>query len=110
VGGELRQRLAMISSLAELDDLLGKLDPTAPFPESELGRPRGRTNSPGKVALPEHWIEDVDSDLVPVGGRDGALRGVGSHVCAGTSGCSATSNRRRPKTRSRLPRSSTCAR
>jgi len=67
VGGELRQRLAMISSLAELDDLLGKLDPTAPFPESELGRPRGRTNSPGKVALPEHWIEDVDSDLVPVG-------------------------------------------
>jgi nifR3 family TIM-barrel protein len=67
VGGELRQRLAMVSSLAELDDLLGKLDPAVPFPESELGRPRGRTNSPGKVALPEHWIDDVDSDLVPAG-------------------------------------------
>lgn len=67
VGGELRRLLAMVSSLAELDDLLGKLDPAAPFPVSELGHPRGRTNSPGKVALPEGWIEDVDSAEVPSG-------------------------------------------
>jgi hypothetical protein len=67
VGGELRRRLAMISTLAELDDLLGKLDPAVPFPESELGHPRGRTNSPGRVSLPEGWIEDVDSAAVPVG-------------------------------------------
>jgi nifR3 family TIM-barrel protein len=67
VGGELRRRLAMVSSLAELDDLLGKLDPAEPFPVSELGHPRGRTNSPGKVALPEGWLADPDSDAVPVG-------------------------------------------
>jgi nifR3 family TIM-barrel protein len=67
VGGELRRRLAMISSLAELDDLLGKLDPDVPFPESELGHPRGRTNSPGKVALPEGWLQDPANPDVPAG-------------------------------------------
>jgi nifR3 family TIM-barrel protein len=67
VGGELRRRLAMISSLAELDDLLGKLDLDAPFPVTELGQPRGRTNSPGKVFLPHGWLDDPDADVVPEG-------------------------------------------
>nr|WP_277349707.1 tRNA dihydrouridine synthase DusB [Planosporangium thailandense] len=67
VGSELRQRLAMISSLMELDDLLGKLDPAAPYPRETLGQPRGRTNSPGKVALPEGWLDDPDADGVPDG-------------------------------------------
>jgi hypothetical protein len=67
VGGELRQRLAMISSLAELDDLLGKLDPGQPYPVETLGQPRGRTNSPGKVALPDGWLADPDADVVPDG-------------------------------------------
>ena len=60
-GGELRRSLAMISSLAELDELLARLDPAEPFPVSELGAPRGRQGSPrDKVALPEHWLEDTD--------------------------------------------------
>jgi nifR3 family TIM-barrel protein len=67
VGGELRQRLAMISSLVELDDLLGKLDPAQPYPVETLGQPRGRTNSPGKVALPDGWLADPDVDAVPDG-------------------------------------------
>jgi len=67
VGGELRRRLAMVSSLAELDDLLGKLDPAVPFPVAELGQPRGRTNSPGRAALPEGWLADRDDDSVPAG-------------------------------------------
>jgi nifR3 family TIM-barrel protein len=67
VGSELRQRLAMISSLAELDDLLGKLDVAAPYPVETLGQPRGRTNSPGKVALPDGWLADPDADGVPDG-------------------------------------------
>jgi nifR3 family TIM-barrel protein len=50
VGGDLRRSLAMISSLAELDDLLGKLDVSLPFPVESLGQPRGRINAPGKVA------------------------------------------------------------
>ncbi|WP_341721364.1 tRNA dihydrouridine synthase DusB [Micromonospora sp. FIMYZ51] len=67
VGSELRRALAMIDSLAQLDDLLGKLDPTVPFPVETLGQPRGRTNSPGKVFLPDGWLASRDDDTVPVG-------------------------------------------
>ncbi len=66
VGPELRQSLALASSLMELDDLLGKLDPTVPFPTDNVGQPRGRTNSPAKVVLPYGWLDDRDSDAVPV--------------------------------------------
>jgi nifR3 family TIM-barrel protein len=67
VGSELRRALAMVSRLAELDELLGRLDPDEPFPVSALGQPRGRTNAPGKVHLPERWLESRDEDAVPEG-------------------------------------------
>jgi nifR3 family TIM-barrel protein len=67
VGNELRRSLAMAGSLSELDDLLGKLDADEPFPVATLGQPRGRTNSPGRVALPEGWLADRDVDAVPDG-------------------------------------------
>jgi len=67
VGAELRRALAMVESLAELDDLLGKLDPGAPYPVEVLGRPRGRTNSPARVHLPDGWLRDRDDDTVPLG-------------------------------------------
>ncbi|GGM84953.1 tRNA dihydrouridine synthase DusB [Dactylosporangium sucinum] len=66
-GGELRRQMAMSSSLAELSDLLAQLDPAAPFPREILGQPRGRTGTPGKVVLPDGWLDDRDSDLVPEG-------------------------------------------
>jgi tRNA-dihydrouridine synthase len=67
VGPGVRQALAMVSSLSELDDLLGKLDPTEPFPLATLGQPRGRTNSPAKVHLPAGWLNSRDEDVVPEG-------------------------------------------
>jgi nifR3 family TIM-barrel protein len=67
VGGELRRSLAMISSLTELDDLLGKLDATEPFPLESLGQPRGRINAPGKVSLPYGWLDSRDDESVPHG-------------------------------------------
>jgi nifR3 family TIM-barrel protein len=67
VGSELRRSLAMVCALSELDDLLGKLDAEESYPVSTLGLPRGRTNSPGRVALPEGWLADRDADTVPVG-------------------------------------------
>ncbi|MFY1578101.1 tRNA dihydrouridine synthase DusB [Verrucosispora sp. WMMD703] len=67
IGSELRRSLAMIDSLAQLDDLLGKLDPAVPFPVETLGQPRGRTNSPGKVFLPDGWLASRDDDTVPEG-------------------------------------------
>jgi hypothetical protein len=60
-GGELRHALALVASLAELDDLLERLDPDEPFPVAELGTPRGRQGSPRKrVALPDGWLDDTD--------------------------------------------------
>jgi nifR3 family TIM-barrel protein len=67
VGSELRRALAMIDSLTELDDLLGKLDAGEPYPVAVLGRPRGRTNSPGRVHLPDGWLDSRDDDTVPLG-------------------------------------------
>ncbi len=67
VGSELRRSMAMAASLAELEDLLGKLDAQAPFPAEVLGRPRGRTNSPGRVILPQGWLADRDAVAVPEG-------------------------------------------
>jgi nifR3 family TIM-barrel protein len=67
VGSELRRALAMVDSLALLDDLLGKLDAAAPYPVETLGQPRGRTNAPGRVALPDGWLASRDDDAVPEG-------------------------------------------
>jgi len=66
VGWSLRRSLAMVSSLSEVDDLLGKLDPAAPFPLEILGEPRGRTNAPGKVHLPDGWLASRDDEDVPL--------------------------------------------
>jgi nifR3 family TIM-barrel protein len=67
VGSSVRMALAMVSALSELDDLLAKLDRDEPFPMSTLGQPRGRTNSPGKVHLPDGWLATRDDDVVPEG-------------------------------------------
>ena len=58
VGGEVRRDLALVTSLARLDELLTGLDPDEPFPVAELGRPRGRQGSPRRVVLPEGWLRD----------------------------------------------------
>jgi nifR3 family TIM-barrel protein len=67
VGGELRHRLGMVSSFAELDGLLSQLDQDVGFPTSELGSPRGRQGAPrARVALPDGWLADTsgrDLDL-----------------------------------------------
>ncbi|HEY0644092.1 MAG TPA: tRNA dihydrouridine synthase DusB [Nocardioides sp.] len=60
-GGELRHQLALVDSLASLDALLDGLDDHAPFPERELGTPRGRQGAPRKkVVLPDGWLDDMD--------------------------------------------------
>ena len=67
VGGDLRRQLAMVSSLAELAELLGHLDPGLPYPVGELHSPRGRQGTPReKVVLPYGWLDSTnlgDADL-----------------------------------------------
>ncbi|ASU80431.1 tRNA dihydrouridine synthase DusB [Actinopolyspora erythraea] len=66
VGSELRRRLGVVTTLDELAGLLDQLDPEVPFP-SEAEGPRGRQGSPGRVALPEGWLDDPEDNSVPVG-------------------------------------------
>jgi nifR3 family TIM-barrel protein len=56
-GSAVRARLGTISSYAALDDLLGELDPTEPYPLDQLGVPRGRQGSPKRVVLPDGWLQ-----------------------------------------------------
>ena len=66
VGSETRRRLGLVESLDELDELLATLDPEQDFPADAEG-PRGRQGSPGRVVLPERWLDDPDDPSVPFG-------------------------------------------
>jgi nifR3 family TIM-barrel protein len=64
VGGEVRRALSMVSSFAELDSQLARLDADAPFPPGADG-PRGRQGSPSRVALPHGWLDDPLDLAIP---------------------------------------------
>lgn len=57
VGSEMRKRLAVTSSLAELAEGLAALDLDQPWPAAAEG-PRGRTSGKNRVALPDGWLND----------------------------------------------------
>lgn len=59
VGGELRASMARVSSLAELDDLLGTLE-DAPYPGAPAEGQRGRAGTPKRTALPQGWLDSRD--------------------------------------------------
>ena len=63
VGPEARRRFSMVSSLAELDDLLAGLDPLAELVPGGERIKRGHTNGPIRVALPEGFLEAEHPDL-----------------------------------------------
>lgn len=57
VGPDMRRRLAVTSSLAELGELLAELDLDQPWPQGADG-PRGRTSGRNRVVLPDGWLAD----------------------------------------------------
>ncbi|UWF76653.1 MULTISPECIES: tRNA dihydrouridine synthase DusB [Microbacterium] len=56
VGGDLRAALARVSTLQEIDDLLGTLG-DAPYPGAAAEGQRGRAGSPKRTALPDGWLD-----------------------------------------------------
>ncbi len=65
VGGEMRRRFAMVSTLAELDDLIALLDPALRIVEGGERIRRGHTNGPIRVALPAGYRDHLDDLVVP---------------------------------------------
>lgn len=60
VGGDLRARLATVESLDQLDELLGTLDWSMPYPGEGAEGPRGRAGTPKKPALPDGWLDSQE--------------------------------------------------
>jgi nifR3 family TIM-barrel protein len=60
VGGDIRARLATVSSLAEIDELLSTLERDAPYPGAAAEGQRGRAGTPKRPALPDGWLDSRD--------------------------------------------------
>lgn len=65
VGGETRRRFSQVGTLAELEDLLGGLDPALRVVDGGERIKRGHTNGPIRVALPDGYLDDLDDDTPP---------------------------------------------
>jgi hypothetical protein len=73
VGPEARRRLAMVSTLVELDDLLAALDRDLDVVPGGDRIRRGHTNGPIRVSLPDRFFDDElaipdDADVLALSG------------------------------------------
>ncbi len=59
-GHDVRRRLALVDSMAALDDLIAVLDLGAPWPGEPAEGQRGRAGSPRRVALPDGWLDSQE--------------------------------------------------
>ena len=57
VGSDIRSALARVESLAQMDDLLGELDWSLPYPGEDAEGPRGRAGHPKRTVLPMGWLD-----------------------------------------------------
>jgi len=65
VGGELRRRFSLVSTLNELDDLVAQLDFDAELGPGGARIVRGHANGPIRVVLPEGYLDRLDDDTPP---------------------------------------------
>ncbi len=66
-GSQVRQKAALVATLADLDVVISRLDPTLQIRDNALRAARGHTNGPRPVHLPEGWLDLVDDPTPPVG-------------------------------------------
>ena len=67
VGSEIRRTLATVSTLGALDEALAQIAPDLALPDAARRLPRGHTDGPRPVALPEGWLERRDDPTPPAG-------------------------------------------
>lgn len=75
VGSEVRRAFAMVSSIEQLQLIASRLDRTMEVVDGGQRLPRGHTNGPIKVVLPDGYLENRDDMAVPDDGREMALSG-----------------------------------
>jgi len=56
VGSQARSALAMVSTLAEFDEVVAGVDADRPHPGDPAEGPRGRAGTPRRVSLPDGWL------------------------------------------------------
>ncbi len=67
VGGDTRRALAMVESLARMDEIFETMDRTLPYPGEEAEGPRGRAGTPKRPVLPDGWLASRTSDGIDFG-------------------------------------------
>lgn len=67
VGGAARRELALVESLADLEQRLGRIEPDLSDPEPDRPIRRGHSGGPRRVVLPAGWLESADDPTPPVG-------------------------------------------
>lgn len=75
VGREIRDRFSRVADIAEVDELVARLDPEVPFPEEAHRMVRGHSGGPRRVKLPHGYLDsreteglDQEAELVVSGG------------------------------------------
>ena len=71
-GRDIRYRLALVDSMAELDDLIAALDLGAAWPGEPAEGQRGRAGSSRRVALPDGWLDSQGLDEASAAATAGA--------------------------------------
>ena len=74
VGPTVRRRLMEVESMAELEDLLGALEPTTTLPAGVAARPRGTQAGPHAVVVPDGWL-DAEATAPPDAAADASVSG-----------------------------------
>jgi hypothetical protein len=67
--------MAGVASLAGLEAILESIDPEMRLPDSARRLPRGHTDGPRPVALPDGWLDNRDDPDPPAPGGDEAVSG-----------------------------------
>lgn len=60
-GSEIKRRLARVSSLVELHEILSEIEPAQPYPDAARGL-HGRTGHARRPKLPEGWLDTREVD------------------------------------------------
>lgn len=70
VGGDARRALASVASLQQLEAVLAGLDPELTRPAEAERMPRGHTDGPRAVTVPDRWFDTVDDPTPPAGAEE----------------------------------------